>query len=155
MNSGDKNKSIESIFKEARNNSYLNIRKLIETLQKSLITLSTAAIGFSITFINNSQNNNENKTILWLSWLCFIITILSVLISYFLSIKHEEKEYDFYTNTYFNIFLNKKIDSNPDEYVKSSYKPIHKYSKLFNFSLNLSMISFLLGIIFTVVSTIN
>ena len=54
----DKIKSIESIFKEAKNNSYFNIRKLIETLQKSLITLSTAAIGFSITFINNSQNNN-------------------------------------------------------------------------------------------------
>lgn len=59
--------------------------KITESFEKNLLTISTAALGVSITFLS-AKSVSFNFTLLFCSWFCFGLTIVLTLCSYFLTL---------------------------------------------------------------------
>lgn len=87
---------------------YLELRKMYITgeqdsyksLDSSLLTLSTGVIGLSVTFVHDLIKNPQYSQILFASWICFIITIILVLISFVTAQKDFRKQQEILDSIY-------------------------------------------------------
>lgn len=111
-----------------------------ENLDKSILSLSTASLGFSLAFIKEivSVNQAINVYLLQLSWLCFVCAIVSTMASFVVSQRGINKQL-FFAEQY---YLMQK-----DEYLDKTnwLSKVNDWLNAFSFTL------FTCGIILTVI----
>ncbi len=105
------------------------------SLDKYVLTLSGAALGLSITFISNivGESGPKSLELLKYGWLCFIISILSTLISLLASQKAYDKQIEILEKVYIEVFC---------------YEPKNRYSITTTLLNIFSVVSFVVGAIF-------
>jgi hypothetical protein len=110
-----------------------------ENLDKSILSLSTASLGFSLAFIKDIVSLDEaiNVYLLQVSWLCFVCAIVSTVASFVVSQRGIDKQLFFAEQYYLkrkNEFLNKT----------------NWFSKMNNYFNAISFSLFICGIVLTV-----
>jgi hypothetical protein len=119
-------KAYRQELKESKNSSQ-------DQLDKALLTLSAGAFGITLAFINDFISGSpEYASLLFLSWICWGITIGLSLIAFYLTIKS------------FALTI-EQIDQNPESVYK---KPFNKWDRTVNIINHISLTGFLLGLFF-------
>lgn len=108
-----------------------------ENLDRSLLTLSSAAIGLSITFING-KTFSDYMCILILAWIGFALSIAATILSYFMSQKAIAEQLRISEDYYLN-------------FKDTAIKERNRYSDLHELTTKASAGLFVFGIIMLVV----
>jgi hypothetical protein len=93
-----------ALYDEHRKQTWQDIQSSTDNFDKNLLTVSSAALGFSLAFIKDIVQlpNAAWHTVLYISWLCFaacsVITVFSFRLSVTALNKHLEYLKEYYEN---------------------------------------------------------
>jgi hypothetical protein len=125
---------------------YLDDRRVFEdrkyinqqNFDKTILTISTLALGFSLTLIKDTNAVvNYEPGILIVSWSCFVVSMLSILISYLTASKAFENHIKLRDEYY-----------ETDKYPTESKNRANKFTLILNYT---ALSSLLLGIVFLLI----
>lgn len=123
-------------LREYRNQLINLLGKAEEAIDRSLLSLSGGALGISFAFISDIVNIKiaENKSYLFCSWVCWVVSIIATLVSMYLS----------------PFALRKTIDQVDNGSINEQH-PGGTYDHMIKVLNALGIISFLGGIIFVII----
>lgn len=87
MSEETQTKTYRTILTEYRNSLTLSNQKVLEGYDKLILTLSGGALGLSMTFIKDVIGTDPMQlpNLLFLSWLCWTLSLTASIFSYYLS----------------------------------------------------------------------
>lgn len=116
MNETNSNKKSDlnyKIYFEERKSLVEAKREQSQLFDKAILTLAGGALGLSLTFIKEIISSHKPVQIYWLilAWICFIVSMLSTLISFLTSQCACSTQIEILEESYFND-TNKKSENN-------------------------------------------
>jgi len=142
-NSNEKNDLKYKVYLEERKFLVDAEREQSQSFDKAILTLAGGAFGISLTFIKEIVSSHKPVQLHWLilAWICFIVSMLSTLISFLASQRACSTQRDILESSYFD-----KQDKKSDCENKAA-----KWTNLLNV---LSILTFIMGAIFLAIFSI-
>lgn len=141
-------------IKEYKNNLYKSLSIELTNFERNFFIVSGAVFSYTISFLNEfiQLKGSQLLYLLFICWGCLIISIALIMFAFLYSAYYSEM-----LNKYVNDFMLKYrlFDDNANlkqnielEYRKSSYAKFNKYKKNLRIIRYISVIFFIIGIIF-------
>jgi len=104
------------------------------SFDKTLISISSGALGLSLTFIRYMAPNPEYLPLLFIAWICFILSIVSTMSSILIAQHSMRRQRDINTHAY----------QNPEDTSNETNRSV-EWTLKFTYA---SMVTFILGLVF-------